>query len=181
MVIVLIVLGLIVLSIVIKIVNASKKEIALSTEIEKIGAKDGLLATHVEGLGLGSIECKIIRFDDKILIDANTHKFEIPLERIRAAVALTETELIEKSKSVVGRALIGTLIVPGLGTIIGGMSGIGTKKKEGKKNHYLVLNYLDSKGELAAVTFQDQVRFIMDKFCKNVNKSIPVSSETVQL
>ncbi|MBY9087310.1 hypothetical protein KIH86_24300, partial [Paenibacillus sp. HN-1] len=88
-----------------------------------------------------------------------TQKFEIPLERMRAAVAITEQELIEKSKSVVGRALIGTIIVPGLGTIVGGMSGIGTKKKDGKKNHYLILNFIDSKGELAAVTFQDQVKF----------------------
>jgi hypothetical protein len=179
--IIFIILGIAVLFVIIKIFNASKKEINLSTEVEKIGAKEGLFASHVEGLGIGPIECKIFRFDDKILIDTSSHKFEIPVDRIRAAVAFTEQELIEKNKSVVGRALIGTLLVPGLGTIVGGMSGIGTKKKDGKKNHYMVLNYIDSKGELAAVTFQDQVKFIMNKFCTNLTKSIPVSTDVIQL
>ena len=36
----------------------------------------------------------------------------------------------EKGKSVVGRALVGTLIAGPLGTIVGGMSGLGTKKKK---------------------------------------------------
>jgi len=172
---------IIILFVIIKIFNASKKEINLSTEVKKIGAKEGLFASHIEGLGIGPIECKIFRFDDKILIDTPTHKFEIPVNRIRAAVVFTEQEIIEKNKSVVGRALVGTLIIPGLGTIIGGMSGIGTKKKDGKKNHYMILNYIDSKGKLAAVTFQDQVKFIMNKFCRNLTSSIPVSTEIIQL
>ncbi|MFD0715187.1 hypothetical protein [Paenibacillus sp. GCM10027626] len=181
MVLVFIIIGLLIVSVIVKIVAASKKEIDLSMEVEKLGAKEGLLATHVEGLGLGPVECKIFRFDDRILIDANTHRFEIPLERVRAAVALTEEEIIQKNKSVVGRALIGTLIVPGLGTIVGGMSGIGTKNKGKKNNHYLILNFLDSNGQMAAVSFQDQVRFIMNKFCKNVNESIPANSDVIRL
>ncbi|MGR6544848.1 hypothetical protein [Paenibacillus tundrae] len=181
MVLVVIIIGLLIVSIIVKLIVGTKKEMDLSTEVEKLGAKEGLFAVHVDGLGLGSVECKIIRFDDRILIDANTHKFEIPLERVRAAVALTEQEIIQKNKSVVGRALIGTLIVPGLGTIVGGMSGVGTKQKKGKNNHYLILNYLDSNGQLVAVSFQDQVRFIMNKFCKNVNNSIPSNSDAIRL
>lgn len=83
----------------------------------------------MEGLGIGSVECKIFRFSDRVLIDSGRQRFEIYLAQFRAAEVKSEQELIDKSKSVVGRAMIGTLIVPGLGTIVGGMSGIGNKRK----------------------------------------------------
>jgi hypothetical protein len=145
-----------------------------------LGAKDGLNVVHVEGLGMGSAApCELFRFDDRILIDAKTHKFEIQLEKLRAAVVKSEQELIEKGKSVVGRAVLGTLLVPGLGKIVGGMTGIGSKKKKGKTHHYLIINYLDSKGDLSAVTFQDDFTLIIKKFCNDLNKSISQASNGV--
>jgi hypothetical protein len=149
-----------------------------------MGAKDVMIASHIEGLGIASNTfCEIFRFDDKILIDANPHKFEISLEKVRAVVVKDERELIEQGKSVVGRAIIGTLLVPGLGTIVGGMSGIGTKTKKGILNHFLIINYTDSQGELAAVTFLNNINLIkMNQFCADLNKSINQKyQEVVQL
>lgn len=143
----------------------------LKEQIKESGALQGIYVTHVEGLGIGSVECKVFRFNDRILIESNKHKFEIYLEQLRAAEAKSEKELIEKGKSVVGRAVIGTLLVPGLGTIVGGMSGIGNKKKKGKTSHYMIFNFIDAKGELSAVTFQDIVAFGINDFCQNLNNS----------
>jgi hypothetical protein len=138
------------------------------------GAEDMFTAFHVEGLGLPqNTFCDIYRFQDKILIDAKSHKFEISYEKLRAAAVKSEQELIEKGKSVVGRAIIGTLLVPGLGTIVGGMSGIGNKKKKGKTNYFLILNYTDRNGDLAAVTFANNYApFQIQRFGDAINKAL---------
>ena len=56
---------------------------------------------------------------------------------------LTEKEIIEKQKSVLGRAAIGGLFLGSLGSIIGGASGIGTKK-EVNNTRYVIINYKSS-------------------------------------
>lgn len=156
-----------------------KAQKALNKKATDMGAKDILIASHVEGLGINqNAYCELYRFDDKLLIDTKSHKFEIQLNKLRAAELRNERELIEKGKSVVGRALIGTLIVPGLGTIVGGMSGIGTKKKKGTLNHFLIFNYEDDQGELAAVTFLNNINLIkVQKFISEINKSITTTSQ----
>ncbi len=148
------------------------------------GSIDKFSATYIEGLEIiTNTSCVIYRFEDKIQIDAKVQKYEIKLENIRAATVKSEQELIEKDKSVVGRAIIGTLLVPGLGTIIGGLSGIGKKKKKGKRNFYLIINYVDSDGELSTVTFQNNSNNAsMNRFCKAINNSSKqFKPETIQL
>lgn len=179
------IVALIVIVIAVIFIRKSKKASdQLKAHMEEIGALDVFFAFHVEGLGIAPKEfCKIFRLEDKIFIESKNSKFEIGLERIRAAVVKNERELIEKGKSVVGRAVIGTLLVPGLGTIVGGMSGIGTKRKKGKVNTFFIVNYINSLGELTAVTFLNNFNLIrINKFCRDINKSLPTSNgQVIQL
>ena len=62
------------------------------------------------------------------------------------------SEVLEKDKSVLKRAAVGTLLGP-VGAIVGGMSGIGSKKKE-KNNRIIVIGYM-SDGEQKQITFMD--------------------------
>lgn len=64
----------------------------------------------------------------------------------------TETEIIEKSKSVVGRSLVGTALFGPVGAIVGGMSGIGSKKAK-KSSHYYTIMFTNSNNEPALLTF----------------------------
>lgn len=64
----------------------------------------------------------------------------LPISKIQAVEIGTETEILEKSKSVIGRGAVGALFGP-VGAIIGAVSGTGTKKKEKKKN-LLVISYM---------------------------------------
>lgn len=50
-----------------------------------------------------------------------------------------EIKQTEKDKTVVGRALLGGILLGPVGAIVGGMSGIGTKKKI-QEDFYLVIN-----------------------------------------
>ncbi len=50
--------------------------------------------------------------------------------RIKSVNFFTEKEIIEKSKSVVGRAVVGGVLLGPLGAVVGGVSGVGDKKKE---------------------------------------------------
>lgn len=61
---------------------------------------------------------------------------------ITAANCVSEKEILEKSKSVIGRAVVGGVLLGPLGSIIGGMSGIGNKSKSETK-YYMVLNTKD--------------------------------------
>jgi hypothetical protein len=120
------------------------------------GAIDGVRCKHIEGLGIGQgADCLVWSFADRLQInDVKTKRaFNLSLSKLRAVEAKTEQEIREVHKSVVGRAIVGHLLVPGVGAIVGGMSGVGTKKKKGPEHHYLVINYVDDAGELKGITF----------------------------
>lgn len=74
------------------------------------------------------------------LIKDKNFKFEI-----QQAYSPAEYESITKDKSVIGRAIVGGLLLGPVGAIVGGMSGIGTKtskkqvKKE-KRDVYAIVN-----------------------------------------
>lgn len=65
-----------------------------------------------------------------------------------------KTELIQKPKSVIGRAVVGGVIFGGVGAIVGAASGTGTKT--GKKTHlYFIISYTSSDGEDKYIQFED--------------------------
>lgn len=98
---------------------------------------------------------------------------KIKFNQIIDVDVVTDKEIIEKSKSVLGRAVVGNLVLGPLGAIVGGMSGIGNKKKS-KLSHYIVLNYKS--------TLEDEVKVISfeivggslkwDKFVKELRDRI---------
>ena len=72
-----------------------------------------------------------------------------------------EAGTIQKEKSVIGRAVVGELLLGPVGAIVGGMSGIGTKTVNVKKKTklipaktFFVINYADEHGEIQVVTFE---------------------------
>jgi hypothetical protein len=152
----------------------------LKKKADSMGAEDAIFASYFDGLGLPSnVYSELFLFHDRLLIAVgNMQPYELKLSQVRAAVNRSEQEIVEKGKSVVGRALIGTLLVPGLGTIVGGMSGIGTKQKKGKENNYLIINYIDAQGDLKGITFINNLNIIaVHKFCEKINATISINND----
>lgn len=78
------------------------------------------------------------KFKDK----KSKEKKSYTIDNVARSEFVAEKDIIEKSKSVGGRAVLGGLILGPLGALVGGATGIGTKKKE-KMNNYIVINTTD--------------------------------------
>ena len=93
-------------------------------------------------------------------------------EQITGINVTSEEEILEKSKSVTGRAVIGGVLLGPLGAIVGGMSGIGDKKKE-KTHYYLIINYKAKDDEIKVLSFEVTNSLGQwDKFIEHVRKKI---------
>ena len=112
--------------------------------------------------------------EDKLQIKVkfgNKPPIFLSYDQIVNVAFMTEQEVIEKSKSVVGRAVAGGLIFGGLGAVIGGMSGTGTKQQ--KKQHlYLIINYNPADGgDAKALSFKPlDLSFGLDGFTKELKQ-----------
>lgn len=101
--------------------------------------------THIEGISSLREEekCELSVNDNELTVISNIGNFNISLDRIVNAGILSKKEMESKNKSVLGRAIVGSLV--GLG-FIGALSGIGQKVKK-KYNYFLVINYKDKNSE----------------------------------
>jgi len=77
----------------------------------------------------------------------------LQFEQITGVGVISEKDIIEKSKSTVGRAVVGGVVLGPLGAIIGGMSGIGNKNKN-ETHYYMVVNYKSKDEETKVVSFE---------------------------
>lgn len=116
--------------------------------------KDGNIAVNImlnEGIPnwMGGSNVRLVLDDSnsQLRIESRINKKYPPAllkySQLTAAEVVTEQEIRTKSKSVVGRAVIGGLLLGSLGATIGGISGIGSKQKISEKQ-YLVINYTSS-------------------------------------
>lgn len=115
-------------------------------------------------------QAKTLRFESRFPNKNTKEKASanLALEKINRAGYLTETEIIEKSKSVGGRAVAGGLILGPLGALVGGMTGIGDKKKK-ETTVYAIINYSDDQ----VLTFTiPPFNFGYMKFIAELNKHI---------
>lgn len=90
---------------------------------------------------------------DKLVLDSKSGRFEIPNERIEKYAIISGRQITQVEKSVVGRAIVGGILLGGVGAIVGALSANGTKEKVGKEEYFLIINYIDKNGETAAISF----------------------------
>ena len=104
-------------------------------------------------------------------------EIQLSLDRITYAESKTETELQERDKSVIGRAAVGALFLGPLGAMIGGMSGIGTKKQKNVKQ-FLIIAYYSADGEERAIALEIVGASIgWEKFLKEINPKTEMQSD----
>ncbi|MBE6068836.1 MAG: hypothetical protein E7211_14235 [Clostridium lundense] len=92
----------------------------------------------------------------------------LSVDKITKAAFITEKEILEKQKSVGGRAVVGGLLLGPLGAIVGGMTGLNNKKETQIKN-FVVINYNEDK----VLTFEiPTTNFNYNKVLQAINKHL---------
>ena len=95
-------------------------------------------------------------YDDHLSIKIPLAKNETTLQysQITDVEYGLTSEIVEKNKSVIGRALTGGILLGGVGAVVGAVSGVG--KKQTKERHfYFIINYKSSDGEEKFLAFED--------------------------
>lgn len=85
-------------------------------------------------------------------------------------------DLVKTDKSVIGRAVVGGLILGPLGAIVGGMSGIGSKEKYENK-YYIIINYWDPQTKSAQTLLISGSQAQIDMFINRHNQE-KITNET---
>ena len=83
-----------------------------------------------------------------------------------------KTELVQKPKSVIGRAVVGGVIFGGVGAIVGAASGTGTKTE--KKTHLYFI--ISSDGEDKYIQFEDTRMYKGLKLSKKLKELAHIES-----
>lgn len=123
----------------------------------------------------------VTMLDDRIVIKARIGRYapvELRYTQIVNAAAVTEKEIIEKEKSVIGRGIVGGLLFGRLGAQVGAMSGIKGTKKKVESHRYVVINYTPSDGGDVKVISFEIVGATMgiDKFMADVRAACGIES-----
>lgn len=89
-----------------------------------------------------------------------------------------ETELVEKPKSVIGRAAVGGILFGGVGAIVGAASGTGTKTEK-ELHRCFIISYTSSDGEDKYMQFEDTRKYKGNKLYKKLKNLAHVESESI--
>lgn len=88
----------------------------------------------------------------------------LDMDKFKYVESTTVSEIQEKDKSIIGRAIVGGLVGP-VGAVIGGLSGLGSKKKE-INNNIMIIGY-KSNEERKQISFMDGKGTMNYKFLYN--------------
>lgn len=127
-----------------------------NTETNRPVSSNFKLMDGIPGWGQGILIVTATLQDDCIVfsktVSPKSPTVSLKLEQVTETKMYTEREIIEKSKSVVGRAAVGSLFGP-LGAIIGAVSGTG-KKKRVLTDTYYTISYISSSNAPAMITLK---------------------------
>ncbi|WP_143314488.1 hypothetical protein [Clostridium sp. HBUAS56017] len=111
--------------------------------------------SHRSGLtGFGWATLNLCLDDENkyMTIKSNKENVYLKYDQIIDINTIDEEKTTEKDKSVVGRALVGGVVLGPIGAAVGGMSGIGSKKST-KTSCYMVINYKSKNAEISQLKF----------------------------
>lgn len=117
---------------------------------------DAFMLTERHGHLIKGLMYDVALYADHLEIRLPLHKEKTTLmyNQITDIEYGSRTDIVEKNKSVIGRAVAGGILLGGLGAVIGAVSGIGKKKK--KETHlYFIISYTATDGDEKYLIFED--------------------------
>lgn len=111
------------------------------------------LKENVANLKAGNM-VNVELYDDHLDIKEVKNSVSLNYSQITDIFYGLQTEVVEQSKSVIGRAVAGGLIFGGVGAVVGAVSGTGTKEKK-ERHFYFIISYTSSTGEDKFIQLED--------------------------
>lgn len=136
---------------------------------------------HYEGLSLRDGSNCIVKLTNYNLQLCDVKKRlikSIALKDISNVAIISDTELVQKDKSVIKRGLVGGVLFGGVGLILGALDGTGSKTKE-QNIDYLIINYKES-GEDKVINVYANSGIIDNTFMKALNYAIDMSNQELK-
>lgn len=136
---------------------------------------------HYEGLGIkqgANCIVKLTNYELQLCDIKSRPILKISLKDISNVAIISDKEIIEKDKSVIGRGIVGNVLFGGAGLILGGLSGLQKKQVE-QDIDYLIINY-KSNGEDKVVNVYANAGVIDKSFMKALNYAIDISKQELK-
>lgn len=135
---------------------------------ENKNTSKALKLKHVEGLKFfdNNSDVTISMPDKKIILSDGSQTQEIIISDIAHAAILEEITNDVKDKSVVARALVGGLLLGGVGAVVGGLTGVTPSHKKNKK-YYLQIK-TNSGDDIILTGKTNLLKELKEKIIKNV-------------
>lgn len=140
-----------------------------------------LNVNHYEGLGLkqgANCILKLTNYELQLCDIKRRPLKQISLKDIVNVGIVSDKELIEKDKSVIARGIVGNVLFGGAGLILGGLSGIGTKKVN-QDIDYLIINYKEN-NEDKVINIYAKSGILSNGFMKGLNNAIDMSKDNLK-
>ena len=122
------------------------------------------------------IMCDIALFDTHLEITPLAAKQSISLAYVQITDVFygVETDIVQKEKSPIGRALIGGALFGGVGAVVGAISGNNTKEKKVRRMVFAI-SYKSSRAEDCVITFFDTRMYKGAKVAKKLKEIADIS------
>lgn len=137
--------------------------------------KTKMFFNSVEGLNINPNEkIELEKMEGKIVIRKALTTIvleEIDYKDIVSIYRYDEREVIEKNKSVLGRAIIGGVLTGGIGAVVGGISGVGTKNKKGKLKFFIDIEYFKNNSK-SKILLEDYFLIGTDSFINSIQQEV---------
>lgn len=91
-----------------------------------------------------------------------------------------QTEVVQKSKSPIGRAVAGGLLFGGVGAVVGAVSGTGKKEKKVSK-FYFIISYTSSAGEEKLLQFEDTRLYKGRKVANKLKELVGIPADSPEI
>ncbi|MCR8660352.1 hypothetical protein [Paenibacillus endoradicis] len=144
-------------------------------DLEKHRQQLGIIETtsvhHVEGLPISEkTRCQVTLYNDKLVIEGGGINFNLHHSQITALEIKTDVEIANIVHSSALKGITGGLLFGPIGLMV----GLKVTNKEKKTLHnYLIINYINSNNEVAALLFIDDLTPYLTRVIVSSIKSQP--------
>lgn len=123
---------------------------------------------------------EVALYDDHLeVISLQKQKLLLNYDQITDVFYGMETEIVNKPKSVIGRAAVGGLLFGTAGAIVGAISGNDTKSTK-ERHFYFIISYKNSDGQDSYLQFEDTRLYKGLKLSKKLKDLANVHPDTIK-